>query len=416
MSYHLIYIVTGGEFRTPLIATQLFDRAQTQAVIDGAGKPLSVSVWIIEPMRILLDEKSKNVVKALRKRCPDVAISFVGGISRLNEWPALLGLRFLRSKLGKAPAVYHCRGEASADWALKVKKYYSKDRIVLDIRGYWPLERLSLKGIYDDSALLPADAKQYEADKDRLRQAILNTDTVTTVSKPLAEFLIRHFNAPADTLVVPCCVSGTVDSGKREYIREKLGLQKEYAILYLGGTQKYQHLDDLVLPFLEAAIRLNDKIMAIFITQDKDKMQQLISSYKLPEDRYRLLSVPQKDVADYLTAMDAGVLLRAPSLMNNFAQPVKLGEYLGAGLPVIVEKGTGCVGELLRPYDIGYELALTGKNALSFDNEVLSAISWIEKDIDGGRSVAAKAFVDSQYTWLVNTPHEREMYTKIIGK
>jgi glycosyltransferase involved in cell wall biosynthesis len=414
MQYHLVHIVTGGEYKTPLIATQLFDRAQVQATLQGDNKPSSVSVWIIEPMREILDEKNKAHVEKLRKRCPNVQISFMGGISRLSNWPVMPWMKALRKKMGKTTVVYHCRGESSLEWALKIKRRFPVDRTVLDIRGFWPLERLSIKDIYDDSVLSADDAALYNADKEKLRNSVHEADSVTTVSVPLGEYLVKHFGAPADTLIVPCCVNDTIPDYKREVIREQLNLQGKHAILYLGGTQKYQHLEDLVFPFFQSALKQDNYMVAVFITQNKEKMGKLIEAFQLPADRIRLLSAPQNEVGDYLTAMDAGLLLRAPSPLNNFAQPVKLGEYLGAGLPVIVEKGTGKVAVLLSPYDIGFEVALTGKKTESFDNEVVKALSWV-KTGSAERSAAARQYVEKFYTWKVNVPNERVMYAKSVG-
>lgn len=414
MQYHLVHIVTSGEYKTPLIATQLFDRAQVQATLQGADKPLSVSVWIIEPMREILEEKNKAHVNTLRKRCSDINISFIGGIGRLGNWPIMPWLTGLRKKMGTNPVVYHCRGESSLEWALKVKNKYPQDRTVLDIRGFWPLERLSIKDIYDDTALTTEDAAMYEADKEKLKSSVREADSVTTVSVPLGEYLVKNFGAPADTLIVPCCVNDTIPGDKREAIRTQLNLQGKHAILYLGGTQKYQHLEDLVFPFLQSALKQDDDIVAVFITQNKEKMGKLVEQFQLPADRIRLLSAPQNEVGDYLTAMDAGLLLRAPSPLNDFAQPVKLGEYLGAGLPVIVEKGTGKVAALLSPYDIGFEVALTSASAETFDSEVVKALQWVKT---GGvkRSQAARQYVEKFYTWKVNIPNERIMYAKSLG-
>lgn len=408
-AYHLVHIVTDGEYKTPLVASQLFDRAQVQAVTGGDHKPLSVSVWIIEPMRELWDKQSQAHIKRLQDRSPNVAIKLVGAIGRLKNWPALQTMRSLRRSKGNVPVIYHCRGEMSLQWAMQLKNKYPHDSVVLDVRGFWPLERLAAKDIYDTNNLDEADARVYHMDMEVLKNAVSNANAVTTVSEPLRTFLVQSTGATKNSYVIPCCVMGTTADTQREALRKELDISDKKAILYLGGTQKYQHLEDLVFPFLQSALKQSHDYVAVFITQHAGKMQELIQSFKLPVSQTRILSVPQDKVAAYLTAMDAGLLLRAPSLLNTFAQPVKLGEYLGAGLPVIVEKGTGNVADMLSADDISFEVSLTGKTGTAFDAEVLKALAWLTGNAEQKRS-NARRFVENNYTWAANVSYEREMY------
>lgn len=412
-SYHLVHIVTDGEYKTPLVASQLFDRAQVQVSTPGENKPLSVSVWIIEPMRDVWDKQCQAHIKKLQDRCPDVSIKLIGAIGRLKNWPALQRMRLLRRIKGDVPVVYHCRGEMSLQWAQQLKKGYKQDALVLDIRGFWPLERLAAKDIYDTTTLNDADAAMYLTDIDALKNTVASSNAVTTVSEPLKDYLVKHAGAPANSYVIPCCVMGTTADTQREAIRQELDITGRKALLYLGGTQKYQHLEDLVFPFLRSALKQSADYVAVFITQNAGRIQELIDAFGLPVSQTRVKSVQQNEVAAYLTAMDAGLLLRAPSVLNTFAQPVKLGEYLGAGLPVIVEEGTGNVAEMLAPGNIGYAVKLTGTAPGAFDEEVQKALRWLEQDFVQKR-VKAREFVESRYTWAANASYEREMYINAL--
>lgn len=411
--YHVVHIVTNGEYKTPLVASQVFDRAQAQATIQGKDKPASVSVWIMAPMRDVYNKDARKIVHALRKRCPDVKIEMAGGIGKLKNWPAIPTIKRFRQKL-KSKTVYHCRGESSFQWGYHLKKFFPQDAVIIDIRGYWPLERLINADITDEAQMSPAQERVYETDVKRLQYAVQNSNGLFTVSEPLRRYLIDHIGAPEDSVMIPCCVKDTIPDDNRTKIRQELNIQDKTAILYLGGTQKYQHLEDLVMPFISSALRQSDKCAAVFITQNKEKMSSILSKFQISPERVRLISLAQEQVADYLTAMDVGLLLRAPSKLNNFSQPVKFGEYLSAGIPVVLEEGTGDISRILDAYKIGCVVKLTGKVIESdFDKEVEKALDWYQLNKNEVR-INTKKCVEDCYTWKANVQKERSSYVQAL--
>ncbi|WP_373399074.1 hypothetical protein V8V91_04995 [Algoriphagus halophilus] len=60
------------------------------------------------------------------------------------------------------------------------------------------------------------------------------------------------------------------------------------------------------------------------------------------------LQVPFKDIPIYLNAADFGISLRAPHPSIQGILPIKFGEYLMCGLPVIVSQGIGDLDELVQ--------------------------------------------------------------------
>lgn len=367
-------------------------------------------------MRMLFEEESKSIIEDLKKRCPDIKITAVPGINRLGQWPSQGVMKSLRKKLN-GKVVYHCRSEMFIDRILPIKNAFKGDAIVLDIRGFFPLERF----INDHSINSVADMSEqqramYDKDLARLKHATDNSEIMCTVSDPLKDYLIKEAGAGTDTIVIPCCVKNTVQDTARDRIRQELKIEGKTAILYLGGVHKNQYLEELGIPFVKTALSLSDKYVGVFITQNKDKMMALLAKYNVEWDNIRVISVPQKQVGDYLTGMDLGLLLRAPSVQNNFSQPVKFGEYLSAGIPVVLEEGTGKISELLKQNGIGCVVKLWGKEKQNeFEIEVRKALDWFEASNTSVRNNARK-FVDECYTWKANVQKEREMYGRALWK
>jgi len=103
-------------------------------------------------------------------------------------------------------------------------------------------------------------------------------------------------------------------------------------------------------------------------------------------------------------------------VQNNFSQPVKFGEYLSAGIPVVLEEGTGKMSEMLGKYGIGCIVKLWGKEGQNeFGQEVKKALQWYSENADRARDNARK-FVEKEYTWKANVQKEREMYARALQK
>jgi len=414
-AYSLVHIVTGGEYKKPLVASQSFDQAETQAVVKDGFGPGKVEVWCIEPMRDYFDKEAAKIIDSLSIRCPHVTIRMINGIDRLNRFPTMMLMKQARRRLGRRmPVIYHCRGEHAARWAMCLAKAFPGDKVVLDVRGYWPAELLYNRGIDDPAAAKGKDLEDFRIAYESLKNAVQHADAVTTVSDALKELLIKEMNAPANTSVVPCCVSSITGDERRTEIRQKWGVKEEEIVLvYSGTTAAYQHLADLTIPFMKHIRELNGKIRLVFISPEKEKITALLHAAQMNMEGVIVDSLPQKEVAAALTACDAGMLIRKPSLVNRVANPVKVAEYLAAGLPIIIEKGVGGVSDEL------FGQALLKDVAIALNGDIAGAAAgadaWLRQDIKSKRPLI-REYAKRVYLWSSAVHVSRRMYEEVLGK
>ncbi len=412
--YHLVHVITGGEFLKPLVVNQVFERAHTQALTPGYGKPISVSVWILEPMRVFLSKYSATYVRNLRRQFPNINIQIFGGINRWGNFPMRWMLFPFLSKRNGIYTIFHCRGESSFELLKSQIFLHSAYRFLVDIRGYWPLELLSKFDVFSPEKAESSIEVAYTDIKNRFDRIIKNVHGVFTVSNPLKQFLIKEHDISSDVTVVPCCVESAFSLEKRDLIRNQLGISGKNAFLYLGSVTRYQHIEDLVLPFMYALTRASKENVAVLLTQDIEAMKSLVRSFDFPKDQIIVRSVLKNEINDFTSAMDAGLLLRAPSLLNSFAQPVKFGEYLANGLPVIVESGTGEVGDLVNYHGIGRVVSTYNMSTSEIDRQAFEITRWIEKERQT-LSYKTRNFISKEYTWRAYLEIERSAYIMALG-
>ncbi len=414
-AYNLVHITTGGEYKTPLVASQLFDQAEWQAVTKEGFAPQKVEAWIIGPMREYFDKESQIKVNNLKARCPHITIRMANGIGRLKMFPVLKLMKQNRLRLGRdIPVIYHCRGEKAAEWASMLRSQFPQDKVVLDVRGYWPAELLYNRGIDDPALAQGADVAAFQKAYTYLREIVGKADAITTVSVALKDLLIKEMNAPANTFVVPCCVSEITSDARRAEIRKSWGVSDEEIVLvYSGSTAAYQHLEDLTIPFLKKLTERNSRIRLAFLSAEVDQIKAMLTAAGVDTTRVILKSFPQKEVAVALTACDAGILIRKPTLVNRVANPVKIAEYLAAGLPIIIEKGVGGVSDVLFDRSLLKRMEIT-KAGTDINGIAADVNNWLADDIKGKRP-QVRDYAKEVYLWSSAIHVSRKMYKSALG-
>ncbi len=413
MKYKLVHITSGGEYRTPLVASQLFDQAECQALEGGDYAPMAVEAWILGAMREYWNALAKAKVNMLRARCPGISIHTFNGISRLGGLPLLPLMKLHRMGMGKrVPVIYHCRGEEAAFMAAKLREDFPDDKVVLDVRGHWPSEWLYARGIEYPEQSEGAERQEYDKLRERLRHAVGVADGVTTVSNALRALLIKDAGATEDTIVVPCCVKQITGDSERDRIRKEWGVEAhERVIVYSGTTATYQHLNDLKIPFMKVLAENDARIRLAFLSPEVEKIIVMLQRHEVDMGRTIVKSLPQEDVAEVLTACDIGVLIRKPTVVNRVANPVKIAEYLAAGLPLIIEKGIGGVAQ--QAFDAGIMFPVQATVDLTAIPAALP--EWI-RETDNSRRQAVRKYVSDVYMWQSAIHISRGLYRKILGK
>jgi glycosyltransferase involved in cell wall biosynthesis len=412
--YGVIHITTGGELFTPLVASQLFDQAEALSVSKNSDKPFKVAAWALESMRVAMGIKGRNKVIELKKRCPDVDIRCIGGINRINDWPQFKNLIRLRKRIfGSNPVIYHCRGESSIPIINKMKEHFPNDKIHLDIRGHWSSESLYQQGIELANITEYIDGYFPTHNDECLLDAIKMSDSISTVSDNL-KLLIKTYYKAASVYVIPCCVSTICNGKSRNEIRLRLGVnQNEKLIVYSGGIAPYQHLEDLIIPLTRQLLECQD-IKILFLSHQKLEIEGMLLKQNISSDKINVISAPQIEVLNYLSAGDAGLMIRKPSLVNKVANPVKIAEYLAAGVPVILQKGIGGISKNLEEYNAGLVIDLFSKKS-SFKSISIQIENWLSQKQNSFRQNSL-LLASEEYTWPKNVDKHIRNYYSLLSK
>ena len=223
--------------------------------------------------------------------------------------------------------------------------------VLLDMRGLRPEEYLMTTG-KEEGALDPAESRQLALLRSQDAEAIRRANAVVCVSKPFK----RHLGGGSRTIVIPNASAPipTPSNGARDAMRQKLGIRPdETAFVYSGSLAPWQCADATARLFTLLQ-RHVENVRFVLLTHHAPEGERLAAAAGI--ERAIVRSLTPEATRALLPAFDVAFLLRERNPVNEVAAPVKFGEYLNAGLPVVLTEGIGDASEWVDSEGLGVVL------------------------------------------------------------
>jgi len=334
-------------------------------------------------------------------------------------WNDVRGLRAWISRCSEAtaPFVLHCRCVEATTIAIRARAQFPLAKVIFDCRGDEPAEfgeqhRLTAEQM---NTWPPELARRYRLLKQDTDTAVNQADAVVCVSHALAESLQQQRDLKeARVGVVPCCVdlkAFDFPCETRSQVRLKLGVSKNLVITYCGSLAWYQ-LPEHSIRVFKLLAQLTSAAHFLAVTTQPAGMRALLRKAGISETDATVLSLPPHDVPEYLTASDAGLLLRENSQVNHVAAPVKFGEYLASGTPVILTPGIGDYSEATVRFRLGEVIDLRES-----DTQLRERLRpWLKKIVseNGAIRERCRAFVREHLDWSRHLPTVTGLYARLL--
>jgi|GEM_PF-5060313 len=171
--------------------------------------------------------------------------------------------------------------------------------------------------------------------------SLIMADEAIFVSNKMAQYYKEKFNYKKKFYII----------NNKAIIPAIKIIRKRYAfnrveIVYAGSTAKWQNMDYIL------------KIFKALEKKDKHINFKIITNDMYNFDKYKIgnLTVAHsnpRDIVQELSKSDIGIIVRDSNLLNRIASPLKIGEYLSAGLSVILTENIGCYSDLIRDKNVG---------------------------------------------------------------
>jgi glycosyltransferase involved in cell wall biosynthesis len=175
------------------------------------------------------------------------------------------------------------------------------------------------------------------------RRVLASADLNVFVSAAMRDFYRQQYDLDGTTdAIVPCCVADEQFPDGKPALSVP-GLPTKRPILAYLGTMAVWQCGEETLRLFAQLHRRDHRLFFLLLVPESDHPQArvLMARTGLPEASVLLTELPHGQIAAALQRAHAGVLLRRVHSVNRVASPTKFGEYLAAGLPVIMTDGVG---------------------------------------------------------------------------
>lgn len=344
----LIYVAESG-VKNPVFESQVVNW------LRGIGR-CGVRVYLaaIEIFDVRMDDEIRQRLGVLR---PDfsglIHMRGMPQVGRLtSRWDAFRLAGKAEKQWGLGPrAVVHARGHFGSFTALSA---FKGRRVVSDLRGLVSEEVRRYPGLGMRKYLSGFRTREIETMERRIMD---RSDCILCVSEAFKGHLMEKYPAAEKKIgVIPTVVDTDrfrYDAGARERLRGRLGIGDRTVFVYSGGLSGWQLPGKVVGLFLKIKKRMPAAFL-IFLTHHPQAAGRYL--HGLDEKDYFLGRSAHAEVPGYLNAADVGLILREDSPVNRVAAPVKFGEYLCCGLPVLITKGVGDTERIVAGLKAGWLL------------------------------------------------------------
>jgi len=276
-----------------------------------------------------------------------------------TSYDVLAGIRYgSRLVRHKRIEMIHARSHIPATIALRLKRRFGV-KMIFDVRGLMADE-------YVDAGHWQKDSVPYRITKSVERGALADADGIVTLTEKIWPIIkeweaLRNRNVVHE--VIPCCADlerFRFSQEDRDRRRRELGVEDRFVVVYSGSIDGW-YLTESMADFFVALRKQKRDAHFLWLTPTRhERVHDLMRERGVGESDYTVLASKPQDVPSYLSAADAGLAFIKPCFSKLASSPTKYAEYLGCGLPLIINEGVGDsdalitrekVGALVRAFD-----------------------------------------------------------------
>jgi glycosyltransferase involved in cell wall biosynthesis len=144
------------------------------------------------------------------------------------------------------------------------------------------------------------------------------------------------------------------DPGARSLLRSELGLDTDERLLVYVGKIGPRYLVEETFRFFRVVRERLSTARLLILTGDRAaEFRQAAARAGVDEAHYHVRRADPSEVSKWLSASDAGLAFIRKTDCERASSPIKVGEYLAVGLPVVITGGIGDYSDLIAVKRLG---------------------------------------------------------------
>jgi glycosyltransferase involved in cell wall biosynthesis len=280
-------------------------------------------------------------------------------------------------------SLVHCRSYIPSLVGLSLKRKTGIS-FLFDMRGFWADERIDGK-IWKKKN--PVFGYIYKYFKKKEKQFLQEADQVISLTQNAKdEILSWSLKSQPSITVIPCCVDmqlfdpSVITSVQQQQLRQELNIpQNAPVISYIGSLGTWYMLDEM-LAFVNVFQQKHpDSIFMVLTGEPEQLVLDAAVKAGLQVSNLRIRKVQRKQMPLFISLSNCSLFFIKPAFSKKASSPVKQGELMAMGLPVICNNAVGDTEEIVNRYKAGivikdfsissYTAAINDLNKGVFDKE-----------------------------------------------
>ena len=249
----------------------------------------------------------------------------------------------LKEKIG----IIHVRGITPAVIGLLLSKLF-RCKLIFDSRGLLAEEFVGGE-LWREGGIFFKLAKFAE------KSLLTNSDAVVVLTEKHYKWVQRlpYFKKGVQMSVIPCCVDlerFKCAGSAVEYELKRNKAEDSILFVYHGKLGTFYMLKEM-LHFFDLASKKFQNSKFLILTQDDANVLKN-EKVRIDSSRVHFLSPPFEGIPDFLASANVGLFF-INAYKKFGSSPIKLGELLASGKPVIINSGIGDTEELVSRNRVG---------------------------------------------------------------
>ena len=254
----------------------------------------------------------------------------------------------------------HARGAYMTSLvAMSLKKAFGV-KYIFDMRGFWADERVDGNIWKLNNPLFSTIFKFF---KRKEKEFLENADYVITLTYTAEKEIHSWENIVGNPLpiqVIPCCVDmdkfsqSKVDFTLQSKLKQELGLKEDdYVLSYLGSLGTWYLLDEM-LDFFKVLLMKKPNAKLLFVTNDPEEgIMAAVDKRGIDRQRILIAHSPFPQVPTYISLSQASLFFIKPAYSKKGSSPVKQGELMSMGIPIVCNANVGDTDWIVNKYQSG---------------------------------------------------------------
>ncbi|MFC0775985.1 glycosyltransferase [Terrimonas alba] len=309
-------------------------------------------------------------------------------VSTFRDVRRMKKLAFALHKKEKFSLV-HCRSYIASLAGLDLKRKTGIP-FLFDMRGFWADERID-GGIWKKSN--PVFKFIYDYFKKKEKHFLLEANHVVSLTQNARDEIQRWRLGSADLsiTVIPCCADMElfdplkIKQEQQEELRSQLNIPANVPVIsYIGSLGTWYMLEEM-LALVKVFQEKEPAAIFMVLTGEPEQMvldAALVAGLNLANLRIKKVSRNQMPL--YISLSNCSVFFIKPAYSKKASSPVKQGELMAMGIPIICNNQVGDTEEIVEKYGAGVVVKEFSTPAYAAAIEAFSRRSFDKQQITGG--------------------------------